>query len=212
MGEIMNIIDLSYPITTNMPVYPGDKEVEIVMEKTWETDGYRLSFLTSSMHAGTHIDAPSHLSKSKLDMSDIHLSQCVGRGVLIDVRKRKSIDITDVQDSDIQEGDIVIFLSGWSKHYGTQKYHEHPVLSETLAEYLTMKKIKMIGLDMPSCDHDPYPVHKILMKSGILIAENLCNCVSLLEVKTFDIYAIPLKIAAEASLARVFAITKEKTA
>lgn len=208
----MNIIDLSYPITSNMPVYPGDKEVEIVIEKTWQADGYRLSSLVSSMHAGTHIDAPSHLSDSRMDMSDINLNQCVGRGILIDVRKRKLIDITDIQDSDIREGDIVIFLSGWSKHYGTQKYHKHPVLSESLAEYLTMKKIKMIGLDMPSCDQDPYPVHKILMKSGILIAENLCNCESLLEVKTFDIYAIPLKIAAEASLARVFAITKEKTA
>ncbi|MBV1709281.1 MAG: cyclase family protein [Erysipelothrix sp.] len=208
----MNIIDLSYPITTNMPIYPGDKEVEIVIEKTWETDGYRLSFLTSSMHAGTHIDAPSHLSNSKLDMSDIKLNQCIGRGVLIDVRDCFTIEITDVENYDIREGDIVIFLSGWSKHYGTKKYDEHPVISEEVADVLVTKKIKMIGLDMPSCDIDPYPVHKILMKSGILIAENLCNCESLLEVETFDIYAIPLKIDAEASLARVFAITKEKTA
>jgi kynurenine formamidase len=43
------------------------------------------------------------------------------------------------------------------------------------------------------------------MKAGILIAENLCNCESLLDVDEFDVFAIPLKIDAEASLARVFA-------
>ena len=202
----MKIIDLSHRIVSNMPVYPGDRDVEINIEKTWEEDGYRLSTLTSSMHTGTHIDAPSHLSESKLKMTEIDLGQCMGRGVLIDVRDRNLIELTDVQDSDIREGDIVIFLSDWPKYYGTQKYNEHPVLSETLAKYLTMKKIKMIGLDMPSCDHYPYPVHKILMNSGILIAENLCNCESLLEFNEFQIFAIPLKIDAEASLARIFAL------
>lgn len=202
----MKIIDLSHRIVSNMPVYPGDRDVEINIEKTWEEDGYRLSTLTSSMHTGTHIDAPSHLSASKLKMTEIDLGQCMGRGVLVDVRDRNLIELADVQDSDIREGDIVIFLSGWSEHYGKQAYNEHPVLSEELANFLAKKKIKMIGLDMPSCDHDPYPIHKILMNSGILIAENLCNCESLLKLNEFKIFAIPLKIDAEASLARIFAM------
>lgn len=206
----MKIIDLSYPIETGMPVYPGDTEVKIRIEKTWETDGYRLSSLHSTMHAGTHIDAPSHMSESSEMMKDIDLGLCIGRGVLIDVKDKNIIDVADVQNKEIREGDIVIFMTGWSKHYLTEHYHHHPVLSEALAEFLVMKKISMIGIDMPSCDQFPYPVHRILMKARILIAENLCNCESLLEADEFDIYAIPLKIDAEASLARVFA--KEKTA
>jgi kynurenine formamidase len=202
----MKIIDLSHKIMTDMPVYPGDRDVKIITEKTWEADGYRLSSLISSMHAGTHIDAPSHLSDSKLNMSDIALSQCIGRGVLIDVRNQSEIDVSDVEQVDILEGDIVIFLSGWSMNVDKQQYQKHPVFSEALADYLIKRKIKMIGLDMPSCDQYPYPIHKILMQSGILIAENLCNCESLLELSEFHIFAIPLKIEAEASLARIFAI------
>ncbi|PKM87263.1 MAG: cyclase, partial [Firmicutes bacterium HGW-Firmicutes-10] len=34
----------------------------------------------------------------------------------------------------------------------------------------------------------------------------LCNCESLLEFNEFQIFAIPLKIDAEASLARIFAL------
>jgi kynurenine formamidase len=143
-------------------------------------------------------------------MKDVDLSRCIGKGILIDGRGKSIIGVCDV--GDIVDGDIVIFLTGWSRHYSTELYHEHPVLSEDLADLLVKKNVKMIGIDMPSCDHDPYPVHKILMKAGILIAENLCNCESLLDLDAFDIYAIPLKIDAEASLSRVFAIAKEKTA
>jgi kynurenine formamidase len=162
------------------------------------------------LHAGTHIDAPSHISESKVMMKNIDLCRCIGPGVLIDVRDRNPIEVSDVLNKDIEAGDIVIFLTGWSAHYSTGLYQKHPVLSEALAEFLVMKKVLLIGIDMPSCDQDPYPVHRILMKAGILIAENLCNCESLLDVDAFDVYAIPLKIDAEAALARVFA--KEKTA
>jgi kynurenine formamidase len=50
------------------------------------------------------------------------------------------------------------------------------------------------------------------MNGNILIAENLCNCKELLNCP-FEVFAIPLKIEAEASLARVFAVCdEEKTA
>lgn len=208
----MKIIDLSHPIQSNMPVYPGDQEVVISTEKTWENDGFRLSSLLSSLHAGTHIDAPSHLTESDGVMSNLALTSFIGRGVLVDVRNCESIELKHIMTLDISEGDIVVFMTGWSMHYGKNQYYEHPALSEELAEFLVMKKIKMIAMDMPSCDHDPYPVHKILMKGNILIAENLCNCEALLNCR-FEVYAIPLKIEAEASLARVFAICdEEKTA
>jgi kynurenine formamidase len=208
----MKIIDLSHPIQSNMPVYPGDHSVEISIEKTWESDGYRLSSLFSSLHAGTHIDAPSHLTESDERMSDINLHRCMGRGVLVDVQNCESIELKHIESLEILEGDIVVFLTGWSKYFGSEKYNNHPALAEELAHFLVKKKIKMIAMDMPSCDHFPYPVHKVLMSSGVLIAENLCNCEALLDYP-FEIYAIPLKIEAEASLARVFAIcTKEKTA
>lgn len=208
----MKIIDLSHSIQSNMPVYPGDKEVLISTEKTWESDGYRLSSLISSLHAGTHIDDPSHLTDSDGMMSDIALTRCVGRGVLVDVRNCESIELKHIKSLEILKGDIVVFLTGWSKYYGSEHYYEHPTFSEDLAQFLVMKKIKMIAMDMPSCDHYPYPVHKILMNGNILIAENLCNCEALLNCP-FEVYAIPLKIEAEASLARVFAICdKEKTA
>ena len=40
LGEIMKIIDLSYMITENMPVYPGTEQPEFDAGTTLEQDGF----------------------------------------------------------------------------------------------------------------------------------------------------------------------------
>jgi kynurenine formamidase len=102
----------------------------------------------------------------------------------------------------------VLILTGWDAEYGTKDYYAtHPVIAEGLAEFLAERKIKMLCLDMPSPDHEPYPIHKLLLAKSIPIAENLKG-LSRLDGLTFDIAAFPLNIEAEASLARIVAIIK----
>ncbi len=204
----MEIIDLSHPIINHMPVYPGDRDTEIIRDKIWEEDGYRLSSLSCSMHTGTHIDAPSHLSSHEITISEIGLDRCIAKGVLADVRNKQRIDVCDVNQLLISPGDIVVFLTGWSQYYGLSDYDDHPVMTVSLAQYLVEKKVKMIALDMPSCDHDPYPVHRLLFEHGILIAENLRNCEALIS-KDFQLFAIPINIDAEGALSRVFALIRD---
>ena len=204
----MEIIDLSHPIISHMPVYPGDREVEIIRDKNWEEDRYRLSSLMCSMHTGTHIDAPSHLSSHKTTVSEIGLDQCIGKGVLADVRYKQRIDVCDVKHLSIDFSDIIVFLTGWSQYYGRSEYDVHPVLTESCALYLIERKVKMIALDMPSCDYAPYPIHQLLFEHGILMAENLRNCEALIG-KDFQLFAIPINIDAEGALSRVFALCKD---
>ncbi len=63
----------------------------------------------------------------------------------------------------------------------------------------------MIGLDWASPDHEPYPMHQILLRNNILILENLTNLNLLLSEPVFEIFAFPLKINADSSLVRVVA-------
>ena len=64
-GEEMKYIDLSYDIKSEMPVYPGDMELNSNKEKDYDKDGYNLYSFSTSMHVGTHIDAPLHMGKNK---------------------------------------------------------------------------------------------------------------------------------------------------
>jgi kynurenine formamidase len=84
----------------------------------------------------------------------------------------------------------------------------YPVLTVAFTELLVMKQVKMIGLDTPSPDKYPFEIHKCLFQYKILITENLTNVEQLLNVKSFEIIALPLHIRADSSVARVIARVK----
>lgn len=129
-----------------------------------------------------------------------------GRGSLLDVRGEKIITYKEKYEDKVREGDIVLLYTGHSEKYGSEEYYtEQPVIDERLAEFLITKKIKMIGMDLPSPDQYPFDIHKKFFRKGILIIENLRNLSELLYVEEFELLAFPLKIKADSSLCRVVA-------
>ena len=57
----MNIIDASWPISTNMTTYKNRKDVQVTALKEYAVSGVRESAIAMNLHTGTHIDAPSHM-------------------------------------------------------------------------------------------------------------------------------------------------------
>ena len=145
----MKYVDLSYDLKSEMPVYPGDIELKSNKEKDYGRDGYNIYSFLTSMHAGTHIDAPLHMYEDKKFISEYPIDRFIGNAVLLDVRGEKVIGIKDEYYRDIKENDIVLLFTGWDNFYGKNEYYtNHPVVSEELAELLIKKKIKMLGVDM----------------------------------------------------------------
>ena len=77
----MRIIDLSAPIYSGMPVYPGDPEVEFTASRTIETDGWAVMRMSLGTHTGTHVDAFSHMVADGESIDRIPLSRFVGPAV-----------------------------------------------------------------------------------------------------------------------------------
>ena len=205
----MKYIDLSYDIKNEMPVYPGDMELNLSKEKDYDKDEFNLYTVSTSMHVGTHIDAPLHMGKNKKFISEYSIDKFIGNAVLLDVRGEKVIGIKDDYYRDIKENDIVLLFTGWDSFYGKKEYYtNHPVISEELAELLIKKKIKMLGMDMPSPDNGEFEIHKKLFENEIFILENLTNLNKLLYNEEIQIFAQPLKIQGEASLVRAIAVYK----
>lgn len=199
-------IDLSRDITDNMVVYPSDEPVKLYQDRFLEKDGYNDFRLETGMHAGTHIDTPRHLLNEKTFISEIPLDRFTGKGCLLDVRGERVIGFKQEYTDIINSDDIVMLFTDYRDGYGTEEYFlNHPVVSEDLADFFVEKKIKMLGMDLPSPDRHPFRIHKKLLESNILIIENLTNLAELVNVKSFTIFAFPLKIRADASIARVVA-------
>lgn len=199
----MKLIDLSVPLNEKTPVYPGDQVMKIESGGVLEKDGYEDHSICVGTHVGTHVDAPSHMVGGGANLDQILLERLSGKGVYVKTGRNFTLD--SIQGVSIQEGDIVLFHTGMSELYHQPDYYEnYPAIPEELARYLVEKKVKMVGVDMCSVDHEPFPVHRILLKENILVIENLTN-LSALEGKEFRIYAFPIKLQLDGAPTRVVA-------
>ncbi len=193
----MKIVDLSHPLTNDLPCYPGDQP--FVLE-TAVSGNVTVSKMMTSLHVGTHIDVPLHMLKNQETLDSFSLDRFMGQAQVIEDTSPSSLDT-------IEEGDIVLLRTGYSKRfYYPNYYQDFPRLNEAFVDCLIEKKIKMLGLDTPSPDDAPYPIHQKLLSKGIFIIENLTQLEELPLKTRFMFYGVPLKMVAEASLIRAFAV------
>lgn len=200
------LIDLSQPIANDMPVYPGDRETKLYRVNRFETDHYNDFRLETCMHAGTHMDSPMHMSEKAVFISELPLETFIAKGCLLDARGDSIIRLKKEYAGEVKESCIVLIYTGYDRFYGQEKYYsEHPVIDTDLCGFLIERKIKAVGLDLPSPDKYPFPVHKALFENGICILENLTNLYRLINVKDFEVMAFPLRINTDSSPVRAVA-------
>ena len=207
----MRIIDLSQEIFHNAKAYPGFVTgVEIQRTADFTTEGYnRSAFSLLDFHYGTHIDMPSHFIQDGATLSSIVLIH--GKARIFKFEKT-ALEPQDISISKIRTGEIILISAGWDRRLHTKEYFSnYPYLSEDLAEILSKKKIKCLGIDTPSPDkHNTvdFEIHKTILGSGIPIIEGLINLNKLAESKEQAFFiAMPLNIkGVEASPVRAIAV------
>ena len=199
------LIDLSVTLNEKTPIYPGDPQTKISTGGILERDGYSDHYVCVGTHVGTHMDAPSHMLKDGKNLDTFPLEHFSGEGVYI--KTGKEFDLERIKGTSIREGSIVLFHTGMSDLYHTPEYFStYPAIPEEIAQYLVAKKVRIVGVDMCSPDHSPFPIHKILLQNNTLIIENLTNLAALAG-KKFKVYAFPIKLPLDGAPVRVVAET-----
>ncbi|MEG0326871.1 MAG: cyclase family protein [Erysipelothrix sp.] len=205
----MKIIDLSHPLNNHTPTYPGDPNTVINEITSFKQDGYLTTQFSTSLHNGTHVDAPCHLSENKKHIDDYSLDTFIGTPSIIKITD-PIIDLTENIKQIISDSKIVIFQTNYDTYYGTEIYYRnHPTITLSLANYLISAGVRIVGFDSPSPDREPFEVHQYLLDHDVLIVENLTNLTSLEDYNKIIIHMVPLKIHAEASLIRAYAIVDD---
>jgi kynurenine formamidase len=206
----MKIIDLTHTFDADMPVYPGDPKSSLKQVARIEKDTYNDFKLETVMHVGTHMDAPFHMIEEGKKLDEINPEKFFGRGVLIDVRGKEKIDQAVLTDQSIEEAVVLLYTDRGSLYREADYYKKVPYLTEGFARAMVDAKVKIVGMDMLGPDLDtPWPTHKILLGSEILLLENLTNLDQLLRVKNFDVVALPPKFKTDAAPVRVVALVKD---
>jgi len=205
----MRFVDLSHPISNDMTTYPSDPDISIVREKEIHSDRTLLHRFTMGTHTGTHLDAPAHIILGGKTLENIPLTSFSGLTVKVN---KKTISALDDIDEKING---IIFDSDWYKNFNdSSKYYgsDRPDIPENLVNISIRRRIKFFGCDLPSVDKSgskEKPIHKILLKSGIIIYESLTNLDQLPMLSPFNFYGFPLSfIGLDGSPVRAVAVTQ----
>ncbi|HEY0369194.1 MAG TPA: cyclase family protein, partial [Chthoniobacterales bacterium] len=149
-------------------------------------------------NTGTYLDSPFHRYADGIDISELPLESLAHLPcVVIRAIERSSRAISQLPEDIDLNGAAVLFQTGWDAHWRTDRYFEsHPYLTAALAEELVRRGAALVGIDsynIDSTDDGTRPVHSILLRAGIPIAEHLCNLANVPESGA-RFYAVPAKV------------------
>jgi kynurenine formamidase len=178
-------------------------------------DPFNATGIRFACHFGTHVDAPRHFLPDAPGIDAISLERLIGPGVIVpvDASADDLIGVSDLESADVRPGDIVALETGWWRHIDHDAYAHHPSLSLEAARWLVQRGVKLLAVDFLSPDlaHPlrgegfDWPVHRILLTAGVLIAENVTNLAAVGPGRAeFMFLALPIA-GADAAPARVIA-------
>jgi arylformamidase len=200
------LIDLSHTIENGLITYKGLPAPVICdflsredSKKNYaEGTSFQIGKIEMVSNTGTYIDCPFHRYENGNDLNDTPLDQfaeLTGIVLRLPFSERLAIDADFFYNRDIG-GKAVLIQTGWDAHWNSENYfNNHPFLTEKAALFLKDQQVRLVGIDSHNIDDtrgNSRPVHTVLLGSGILIVEHLCN-LSALPDKDFIFNAIPPK-------------------
>jgi kynurenine formamidase len=186
--RIRRIVDLSHPVDDSTPVYPGDPVPAFTPATTISDDGYNVLHVRMGSQTGTHLDAPYHFLEDGSRVDDLDLGLLCAPAVIVDVRQKQSRQPITWEDLDpyaasLRAGVILVLQTGWSSHWGTDTYANHPFLDGAAAARVVAAGVRTLAIDAMSLDETTdatehpsgFAAHFAVLGAGGTIAENLTN-------------------------------------
>ncbi len=190
------ILDISTTLSSALAVWPGDvafhREVRLSHAQGDDVD---LSCIRTSLHAGTHADAPSHMVAGTPTMEAADLEPYFGPCEVIQVALSPRACIQPGHLSGPPRAPRVLFRTD-SYPDETRFTETFNALSVELVQVLRNHGCLLVGLDTPSVDpfdSTTFEAHKALLGGGMRCLEGLR--LGSVEPGLYELVALPLKVA-----------------
>jgi kynurenine formamidase len=236
---MVTIIDLSLPLENfaNSPVSPeiiywdheeGTRRIgrDLGLSSLDFPDHIALAMekCTALTHAGTHLDAPYHVTpsiqgKRAMTIDEVPLEWCFGDGVVLDLTHKRDGEFITKEDIinalkkinyTVKAGDIVLIRTDTYKKFVTPKYFESgPGMSREATEYLVDLGVRVMGSDTYSFDRPIktmaedhkkgargvlWPSHLLGREKLHIHMEQMANLDKIPKPFGFKVAAFPIKI------------------
>jgi len=203
----MKLIDVSVPLDSNIPTYPGNTPFQVeAIKRLANGDSSNVSSLHMSAHAGTHVDAPRHFFDDGPGTEHLSLELLCGRARVIELTTRKAVTPEDLAHFDLREDVRLLIKTHNSRLWGSPTFHSDYIgVTEPAAKFLVEHGVKLLGVDYLSVETFKTPggpAHRMLLGAGTIVIEGL----NLRDVEpgTYEMFCVPLAIVgADGAPARV---------
>ncbi len=204
----MRIYDVTWPVSPEMPVWPGDPPVRLERVKRME-DGAKdnVSHLACSVHVGTHVDAPLHFIVDGADTASLSLDTLVGPAQVVSLPDADAITASLLAPLDLRGVSRLLFKTSNSDLTHARFVEDFVALTADAAQWLVERGVRLVGVDYLSVERfgGDGSVHRALLGAGVVVIEGL----DLRNVSPGDytLFCLPLKLAgSEGSPARVILV------
>lgn len=204
----MEIFDISRALSDDLAPWPGDTPFHFELKwKMAEGATVNVGAITMGVHNGTHADASLHFDEAGDPIDRMPLDAYFGDAVVVDLTKlfagegdererTRRIGVADLEafSGSLEQAPRLLLKTGvWKDSKVFPGWI--PVMAPDVPEWLGKRKVKLIGLDLPSID--PIEVKKLtnhyaLAAARIAIVESLD--LSEVEAGIYHFSALPLKI------------------
>jgi arylformamidase len=192
-------IDITRPLAPGMAVWPGDPQVRLErFLDPGKGDPCTASVLSTSVHAGTHVDAPRHYLAGGAGIDEIPLSVCVGAARVMDIGLPGPLPAEVFAGRRIGPRQRILLRTGGAA-VGDGS------LSLGAARFLAVRGVSVVGTDGMSIgppDEEGDEVHRALLCAGVWVIEGLD--LALVWEGRCDLVCAPLRLpGADGAPARV---------
>lgn len=200
------LVDLSHTVEDGMITYKGLPAPVICDYWTREhsrqyyAEGteFQIGKIEMVANTGTYVDSPFHRYAHGKDLSELPLASLADLdGIVIRVPPSiGAVDRSAFAGLDLR-GKAVLVHTGWSRHWGTDRYFEgHTSLTGDAARFLADCGAAIVGIDSYNIDDTSgktRPVHSTLLGADIPIVEHMTGLDGLPD-RGFRFFAAPVKV------------------
>ncbi|GAB4373391.1 MAG: cyclase family protein [Calditrichia bacterium] len=192
--------DISLSLSEGIPAWPGDPSPKIIQTASLNSgDIANSSRLESSLHWGTHVDAPYHLNPEGWRIDQIPPEILLGPVQVVELPDEKQITAASLRKKSIPDTPRIIFKTRNSQYWHEKPLRFHPeftALTADAAVYLLERNIKLVGIDYLSLDlfaATDLPVHRLLYRENVIGVEGLD--LQMVSEGEYYLICLPLKVA-----------------
>jgi arylformamidase len=185
----MQIFDISRPLSNDLAPWPGDTPFRFELKwKMAEGAAVNVGAVQMGVHNGSHADAVFHFVEGADTIERMPLEIYLGDAVVADLTKlfgggetaaerTRQITVADLDSCSEALGSAPRLLLKTGFWKDSKIFPDWiPVISPEVPEWLRARKVKLLGLDLPSVDpidSKTLANHHALAGAGIAIVESL---------------------------------------